>query len=49
MLKSNLCDYRDAYILAKETITIAQVPPPTVNPNNNNKEVVFKSCVSFTD
>ena len=30
------------YILVKGTITIAPVPQPAVNPNNNNKEVVFK-------
>ena len=30
MLKSNLCDYSDAYILAKGTITITEfVWPPT--------------------
>ena len=49
MLKSSLCDYSDAYILVKGTITIAPVPPPAVNPNNNNKEVVFKNCVPFVD
>ena len=41
MLKSSLCDYSDAYILAKGTIKIASVPPPAVNRNNNNKDVVF--------
>ena len=49
MLNSSLCDYSDAYILVKETITIAPVPPTAVNPNNNNKEVVFKNYVPFTD
>ena len=49
MLKSSLCDYIDAYILFKGTITIAQVPVPPANPDNNNKEVVFKNCVPFTD
>ena len=37
MLRSNLCDYSDAYILVKGTITIAPVPPPPANPNNNDK------------
>ena len=41
MLKSSLCDYSDAYILVKGTITIASVLPQAVNPNNNNKDVVF--------
>ena len=49
MLRSSLCDYRDAYILVKGTITIAPPPPPAANSNNNDKEVVFKSCAPFTD
>ena len=49
MLKSSLCDYKDAYILVKGTITVASVPPPASNPNNNDKEVVFKNCAPFTD
>ena len=48
-LKSNLCNYNDACILAKGTITVASVPPPAVNPNKNDKEVVFKNCSQFTD
>ena len=49
MLRSSLCDYSDAYILVKRIITIAPVPPPTVEANNNDKEVVFKNCAPFTD
>ena len=49
MLKSSLCDYSDANILVKGTITIVPVPPPAANPNNNDKEVVFKNCPPFTD
>ena len=41
MLKSGLCDYSDAYILVKGSLTITSVPPPEANPNNNDKEVVF--------
>ena len=48
MLKSRLCDYSDAQILVKRTITIAPVPPLAVNPNNN-KEVLLKNCAPFTD
>ena len=36
-------------IFVKETITIAPVPPPGANPNNNDKEVIFKNCAPFTD
>ena len=47
MLKSSLCDYSDgdAYILLKETINVA--PAPATNPDNNNKEVVFKNCTPY--
>ena len=37
MLRSSLCDYSDAYILVKRTITIPPVPPAAVEPNNNDK------------
>ena len=49
MLKSSLWDYSDAYILVKRTITTAPVPPPAANPNNNDKEVVFKNFTLFTN
>ena len=49
MLKSSLFDHSDAYILVKGTTTIAAVPPTAVNPNNNDKEVVFKNYAPFTD
>ena len=37
MLRSSLCDYSDVYILVKRTITIALVPPPSADLNNNGK------------
>ena len=43
-IKSSLCDDSDEYIIVKGTVTIAPVPPPAANPNNNDKEVVFKNC-----
>ena len=48
MLNSSLCDYSDAYILAKETISTAQVLTPAES-DNVGKEVVFKNCAAFTD
>ena len=48
-LKSILCDYDNAYILVKGTISVAPVPPPAARPNNNNKKVVFKNSAPFTD
>ena len=49
MLKSSLWDYSDSYILVKRTIATAPVPPPAANPNNNDKEVVFKNFTLFTN
>ena len=47
VLKSSLFDYSDAYILAKGTISIAAREGD--NPNNGDREVVFKNCAPFTD
>ena len=41
MLKMNLCDQSDIFILVKGTISILPETPPALNPDNNNKEVVF--------
>ena len=38
----------DAYILAKETITVARVAAP-VQPQNIGNKVVFKNCAPFID
>ena len=45
--KTGLCDYSDAYILVKGTISI--VAQAGGNPNNANKKVVFENCAPFTD
>ena len=45
-LKLSLCDYRDAYILVSATIIVARQARD--NPNNDDKEVVFKNCAPFT-
>ena len=49
MLKWSLCDCSDAYILVKKILTIELALPPIVNPNNNDKKVVFKNCALFID
>ena len=51
MLKSSLCDYRDAYILVKGTISVNNTASQGVaaNNNNNNKKVIFKNCAPFTN
>ena len=49
MLKSSLCDYSDAYILAKETISVNNTAAQGAAANNTNKKVIFKNCVPFTN
>ena len=50
MLKSNLCDYADAYILVKVTITITDVGDGDAvkRLDERNKGVIFKTCAPFT-
>ena len=40
VLKSNLCDYNDAYILVRHNITIIG--------HNEATQVAFKNCAPFT-
>ena len=42
MLRSSLCDYSDAYILVKGTVTV---------PNTGiiEKKVIFKNCAPFVN
>ena len=49
MLKSSLCDYSDAYILVKRTISVNNIAAAGANANNANKKVIFKNCVPFTN
>ena len=49
MLKSSLCDYSDAYILVKGTITVNNTAAQGVAVNNTNKKVIFKNCAPFTN
>ena len=49
MLKSSLCDYIDAYILVKGTITVNNTAAADADANNTNKKVIFKNCVPFTN
>ena len=48
MLKSSLCDYSDAYIHVKGTITIYDTAGADADENNTNKKVLFKNCAPFT-
>ena len=49
MLKSSLCDYSDAYILAKGKITIAGAADDAAarQADERDKGVVFKNCAPF--
>ena len=50
ILKSNLCNYSDAYILVKGTISVVNVVFNQVaDANKNDKEVVFKNSAPLTD
>ena len=49
MLKSNLCDYSDAYILVKGTISVNNTAAQGAAANNTNKKVIFKNCAPFTN
>ena len=51
MLKSSLCDYSDAYIFAKGTITItgAGADAAARQADERDKGVAFKSCAPFTN
>ena len=59
MLRPNLCDYADAYILVKGTVTITGYARPAAGrieaqllaarqADERNKGVTFKNCAPFT-
>ena len=47
MLKSSLCDYGDAYIVVKKTVTVSNTAPAGSDANNANKTIIFKNCALF--
>ena len=49
MLKSSLCDYSDAYILIKGTISVNNTAAAGAAVNKINKKVIFKNCAPFTN
>ena len=48
VVRSHLCDYSDAYIHVKETITAPNTEIAAA-PNNKNKKVIFENCAPFTN
>ena len=49
MLKSSLCDYIDAYILVKGTISVNNTAAAGAAVNNDDIKVIFKNCAPFTN
>ena len=49
MIRSNLCDYSDAYILVKGTTAVPNTAAAGAAVNKTNKKVIFKNCAPFTD
>ena len=49
MLKSSLCDYSDAYIPVKETVSANNTAAAGAAVNNNDRKVIFKNCAPFTN
>ena len=49
MLKSSLCDYSDACILVKGTISVNNTAAADAAINNTYKKVIFKNCAPFTN
>ena len=49
MIRSNLCDYSDSYLLVKVTITVLNPLAAGGAANNSNKKAIFKNCAPFTD
>ena len=49
MLKSSLCDYSDAYILVKGTISVKNTAAAGAAAKNNDRKVIFKNCSPFTN
>ena len=49
MLKSSLCDYSDAYILVKGTVSVNNTAAADAAVNNDDKKVIFKNFAPFTN
>ena len=49
MIRSGLCDYSDAHIHVKGTITMPNMAATGAAVNNTNKKVIFKNCAAFAN
>ena len=43
ILRPSLCDYSDAYILAKGTITVANTAAAEADADNTNRKAILKN------
>ena len=48
MIRSNLCDYSDPYILVKGIFTVPNTAAAGSEGNNTTKKLIFKNCAPFT-
>ena len=49
MIRPSFCDYSNAYILLKGTITLPNTAAKGATVNNTNKKVIFKNFAPFID
>ena len=49
VVRSNLCDYSDSYILAKGAMTVPNTAAAGTAGSNTNKKVIFKNYAPFID
>ena len=49
IIRSNLCDYSNACILVKGTITVPNTATVGTIANNTNKKVIFENFAPFND
>ena len=49
MIRSNLCDYSDAYIHVNGTIAVRNTSAAAAPVKDINKKVILKKCVPFTN
>ena len=49
ILKSNLCDYSDAYVYVIGTASVNNTAAAGADANNTNEKVIFKNCAPFTN
>ena len=47
MLKPCLCNYNNAYIFVKRTISVTNTEDPDADTTNINKKIIMKNCVAF--